>query len=257
MTADFERPRPAQPHSIAAAINPQHVRVATWCAAGALFVGSVTPWITIRGFLNMSANGTEGDGKITLVLAVLAALLATAPAYTYRRGLRAAVTAVGLVSFVIAVNVTRQLGDDVPELVLVSAGWGLWLTIIAAIALAAVPFLTELPNRGIYAVGAAALIAVIVPVWLAGRAGSPQSTACSEMFASGRPVSDVLADSDAGPCYEGEDAQIVITANYDCPDGRSVHYNDWGVGVDGGTWQPPLDDGFTTDALDTLCSSPS
>lgn len=64
---------------------------------------------------------------------------------------------------------------------------------------------------------------------------------CSETFAPGRPVAEVLADNDAGPCYRGDDpndVHIAVVAFRDCADGTRIHQVEgYGWGRDGDVWQ--------------------
>lgn len=65
---------------------------------------------------------------------------------------------------------------------------------------------------------------------------------CTEVFAPGRPVAEVLAANDAGPCTgtDADDLRIEVVVSWDCPDGTKVHQvGDWGWGRDGQTWQGP------------------
>jgi hypothetical protein len=123
----------------------------TLAAAGAVFIGSIAPWITASGFISLSVGGMEGDGKITLAVAILAALIALAPAFSKRLGLRIAVSTIGAATAAVALNVLRQIsssgGQGDEPAVLLSAGWGLWITLAAGIALAVVPWAAALAAR--------------------------------------------------------------------------------------------------------------
>lgn len=61
---------------------------------------------------------------------------------------------------------------------------------------------------------------------------SVSAPACSEL--SGTPTDKVLKD---GACLDGDTVQILASANYDCVDGRTLNWNDFGWGYSGGTWQ--------------------
>lgn len=64
---------------------------------------------------------------------------------------------------------------------------------------------------------------------------------CSEMFAAGRPVAEVLAAQEAGPCLDPDGEVIIVgVGSWECPDGTKVHQiGDFGWGRDGQRWQGP------------------
>jgi hypothetical protein len=132
-------------------VTPQHVRNITLAAAGAGLIGSVAPWITASGFINLNVGGMDGDGKITLAVAIVAALIALAPAFPKRLGLRIAASTMGAATAGVALNVLRQIyssgsqGDQAG--VVLSAGWGLWITLAAGIAMTVVPWAAAIAAR--------------------------------------------------------------------------------------------------------------
>ncbi|RVW00837.1 hypothetical protein EF834_15665 [Rhodococcus spongiicola] len=113
--------------------------IAALVATVGVMIGSVGPWVTIFGF---SANGTEGDGVITLILgaaaaAALGVLLArNAPP---RFGIQWTGTAVGVIGLAIAiydmVNVSSEQEEFFGQMIGPSIGWGLWLLLLSSIAL--------------------------------------------------------------------------------------------------------------------------
>lgn len=62
---------------------------------------------------------------------------------------------------------------------------------------------------------------------------SPSITApaCAEL--PGTATDKVLKD---GACMDDGSVQILASANYDCSDGRTLHWNDFGWGYGGETW---------------------
>ncbi len=96
-----------------------------------LLIGSVTPWVTAGP---LTKNGIEGDGVITLVLALLAGGFAGAtfspPAVA--RVMRWFPLPFGLLALLVAII---DVADVSGEGYGISVGWGLWLTLIASIIL--------------------------------------------------------------------------------------------------------------------------
>jgi hypothetical protein len=112
----------------------------TIAGAGLIAVGSLLPWASVSSpFGTVSFAGTEGDGRITLVLAVLIGLGAAflwrrpGPAWIWR-------VVVGLLAvyvIYIAWNDMSNLSDYAAEesdLVLGSVGAGLYLVLIGGLA---------------------------------------------------------------------------------------------------------------------------
>jgi hypothetical protein len=107
--------------------------------AGLLAVGSFLPWVSVRTiFGTISANGIDGDGKITLAAGALAVLLiATCTGERNRAGLivgalaSAAGTAVAVYDLV---NVSSKAADLNNEYAHASAGWGLYVCAIGGAA---------------------------------------------------------------------------------------------------------------------------
>lgn len=119
-------------------------------------IGSIGPWATIA---DSGVGGLDGDGWITLVLALLAggfaaAVFAPAPVARIMRWLVLPWTLIALLVAVIDIvdisstssEFSNQFSDDVFTL---SVGWGLWLvlagsiiTLVAAVALMIAPMPT-------------------------------------------------------------------------------------------------------------------
>ena len=119
-------------------------------------IGSIGPWATIA---DSGVGGLDGDGWITLVLALLAggfaaAVFAPAPVARIMRWLVLPWTLIALLVTVIDIvdisstssEFSNQFSDDVFTL---SVGWGLWLvlagsiiTLVAAVALMIAPMPT-------------------------------------------------------------------------------------------------------------------
>lgn len=94
----------------------------TYGAVGAVVLGAIGPWATAFG---LSKAGTEGDGVITLIGAILVLVLVT----RWWRPTAALVIA-GLIAAVVAYDFIDISGTD-----LVSVGWGLYLSVVGAVAL--------------------------------------------------------------------------------------------------------------------------
>jgi hypothetical protein len=112
-----------------------------WAAGSAVFmaVGSFGPWARAL-FINVS--GLEGDGVITLAIAVAAAAALWRYAATGNPAFLIAITAGAVVAAAIgiydATEIESQSSIDFfgEQLELASVGWGLYLMIAASISLA-------------------------------------------------------------------------------------------------------------------------
>jgi hypothetical protein len=102
-----------------------------------LAVGSIGPWAEISaGFFSQSVNGTDGDGTITLVAAILILVIAVVTASTNAKSglvviaLLAAMIAGGT-GIIDAIDVRNRASDlaDVTRFADAHVGWGLWATI--------------------------------------------------------------------------------------------------------------------------------
>lgn len=122
----------ARPSSVA-----QRVYALPSAGAALVAIGAFGPWATILGF---SKAGTDGDGVITLVLALAAAALV---GLAIRRGRAPSRVGVGVCAVLITAIAVMDVADvqdtDVGSFlggsIDVSVGWGLWLTLCGGIAL--------------------------------------------------------------------------------------------------------------------------
>jgi len=122
-----------------------HISLAALAAASAVLVliGSLTPWAT---YGDLSASGTDDgkDGVITLICALLA--VGTVAATTFlvagvpRIVAQWATVVLGLAVVVIAIIDIFDINDTDP----LSVGWGLWLVLLAGIAVTVVGVLLAL-----------------------------------------------------------------------------------------------------------------
>lgn len=108
------------------------VYVIAWLSCIGMIVGSISPWATGGG---RSMAGTEGDGRITLTLAIVAALALIFRAvrihvWTVATATVAAVLVL-LIAFADLANLDALL-DTVSAFASVSIGWGLWLLLASA-----------------------------------------------------------------------------------------------------------------------------
>lgn len=105
----------------------------TAACVAVLVIGSVGPWAT-AGVISVA--GTDGDGVITLILALAAgaALVRYATAGDRRALVGAAVC--GAVSAAIGVYDFVEIQSQGGELLSLSPGWGLYLTVISSVGLA-------------------------------------------------------------------------------------------------------------------------
>jgi len=100
-------------------------------------VGAWAPWATTA---LVSENGTQGDGKFTGLVGLIAGLVL----YSYSGKRPAWLTAAAvfaILSLIVAIsdisNVSNSTTDFFGEEVhVVSVGWGLWLTAVSSLALA-------------------------------------------------------------------------------------------------------------------------
>lgn len=125
--SDQQLERPAA--ELSAASGP---RVIALVAGVAVAIGSIGPWGTT--FIG-DASGTDSDGVITLILAVVAAVLVMTRSPESRWLLLATVLGI-LCAFtgiadIIEISASHQQVFS-PDLRLVSTGWGIWLMTIAA-----------------------------------------------------------------------------------------------------------------------------
>jgi hypothetical protein len=104
-------------------------------AAAAVVIGSFGTWATALGGL-LSKSGTEGDGVLTLVLAVVALLGLWAFWREPRRWAAVGVLVLGVLIFAIGIYDLVDIENTAD----VSAGWGLYLVVAASAILGPVSF---------------------------------------------------------------------------------------------------------------------
>lgn len=117
--------------------------IVTLAAAAFGAIGSIGPWATVIG---LSVNGTDdgGDGIGTLAVMVIVAALAGASLYTGRNRFGGIVFIFGLAAAALGIYDMARLDSSTSELAegAVNIGWGLWLTILGSLGVAAGGFLT-------------------------------------------------------------------------------------------------------------------
>lgn len=108
--------------------------------ASLTFLGSLLPWATIDIFgATISKNGTDGDGVLTLIGALVIAGLAIPPLWGHARkglfiGALVAAILVTVVAFVDIVDVASRVGDiNNSGMASASVGYGLWITAVGGI----------------------------------------------------------------------------------------------------------------------------
>ncbi|MFM1725215.1 hypothetical protein ABEU20_003822 [Rhodococcus sp. PAM 2766] len=111
-----------------------------WLSCIGMVVGSIGPWATGGGH---SMAGTEGDGRITLALAIAAALALTVRAVRQHVWAVAVPMVASVVVLVVAIadltNLDELLGA-LSSFFSISIGWGLWLLLASAAGLAVSAF---------------------------------------------------------------------------------------------------------------------
>ncbi len=125
---------------VAATLARQASTQLGYVAAGAAVVaavGSVLPWASAQsGLGSFSIAGTDGDGVLTLWLAVLVAVLAFPLATGFRRrrplALLGALVLVALSAYDL-VNMSNRLIDASSESTRASVGYGLWILVAGAV----------------------------------------------------------------------------------------------------------------------------
>jgi hypothetical protein len=120
--------------------------IAAMVASVAVVIGSIGPWMTFMAF---SRSNVDGDGMITLILGVVAAAALFAVFNLGRSRVDSgwmvalpciAVTA-GVISLVVAVvdiiEVNSRKAEFLGTTIGAQVGWGLWMVLIASLALIA------------------------------------------------------------------------------------------------------------------------
>lgn len=130
----------APPAKAAAAPTPRdNIALALGGAAALVLVGSLLPWVRAQTvFGSISFAGTDGDGVLTLITALIVGALSAALLLGKRPRLWAYVVATLAALLCVAVsmydlaNVSAVAGNDYAH---VSAGAGLWITALAGVVL--------------------------------------------------------------------------------------------------------------------------
>ena len=106
-------------------------------AAGVMAISALLPWLTVRAAFvgEISASGTEGDGKIVLGLAVVVAI-----AFALQKKILSIVMAAVSASFALfeVIYISSQIGDanaEMDGMGSASIGVGVWLLVLAAAAI--------------------------------------------------------------------------------------------------------------------------
>lgn len=111
--------------------------------AALLALGSIGPWATIASF---TTNGLEGDGVITLVLAIVAALVVLVARARSRLPSRIALGICGVLALTVAVIDVVDVSGTKAGSLSASVGWGLWVALAGAVILIGA-VLARLANR--------------------------------------------------------------------------------------------------------------
>jgi len=117
-------------------------RIGGVVAAFLVLVGSFLPWATISFLGEMSMSGMEGDGKITFVLAIAAGVLIglwKRPLVLVAAGVAGLAALIALIDLIDVGRVAGDLGGFIE----VSPGFGLILTLLAALATVALAVLGQ------------------------------------------------------------------------------------------------------------------
>lgn len=122
---------PTEAHS---ATGRDTLAIGTYAACALVLVGSLGPWASVFG---ISVAGTDGDGLMTLLGALLAAgtvfLTVTAGAAKPKFKAQWITVAIGvLVALIALIDII-----DLSSTEAVSVGWGIWLVLLAGAALTA------------------------------------------------------------------------------------------------------------------------
>lgn len=113
--------------------------IATMITAAGVIIGSIMPWATVTGIIQVDIAGTEGDGKITLALGVAAALIALSQMNKQGGWARPAtwgamLSGAGIiVAAALAVSNLSDVADAGP-FAQVAPGAGLWIVLVSGVA---------------------------------------------------------------------------------------------------------------------------
>lgn len=132
---------PRAPRRLASLSTTQLLN-ASMVLSALVVIGSLGPWASVLG---LSVSGIDGDGVLTLGLGIIAAagtlVVRSDPQRPRFQAHRIAVAASTLALLIAAydtIDVSTTSGELAGETIRAYAGWGLWLTLLAALALTAV-----------------------------------------------------------------------------------------------------------------------
>jgi hypothetical protein len=131
----------AQGSTLGGLMTPAQWRLAGIGAGVVVLLGSLLPWVTVSTvFGQLNVAGTDGDGVLTLGFgaAIVVGFLARWAWLQLLGALGAIIIAVYNVF-----NVTKTAADLDSDYVRGSVGWGLWLTLVAAVAALAVAWVAN------------------------------------------------------------------------------------------------------------------
>ncbi len=137
-----------QPGPVSVAPPPQ-----AWLGApilfGLLLIGCIGPWATIEGFSEANVGGFDGDGGLVLGIGVVAAILLTLWRQTGKGWMAWTAAGFSALNVLIAIIDIADVSGDVPPILedRVSVGWGLWLTLVAALGMTALSVVLALNKR--------------------------------------------------------------------------------------------------------------
>jgi hypothetical protein len=136
----YPAPTYGQPSAVVDPARAGLCRVSVMGGAAIVLIGSVLPWASVTTFVGtISVNGTNGDGVLTLIGALLIAGLAGPALWGLaRRGLLIGALVLSALVAVVALidiaDVSSRVADaNGTGLVHASVGFGLWLTLVGAI----------------------------------------------------------------------------------------------------------------------------
>ena len=137
------RPPPPSPPTPAAGEIPERSteRIVGLLAAGALVVGAFLPWVsvsTVFGTIDRSGIDAGGDGLVTLICGVVAGLGFFVREREWRVGALVASLIAAATGIYDMINVNDLVHDVDSRFVVADVGAGLWLTVVGAVASAAV-----------------------------------------------------------------------------------------------------------------------
>ncbi len=147
-TENYEGGQAASPGGALAAAAPKGpVPPLFWGVPVAVvltIIGSVGTWVKVEvnafgQSASESVNGTDSDGTLTIIIAVIVGALLGGWVATRNRVLAWVATGLAAIGFLIAVYhaLDPDTNEEVPNFpgLEISAGWGVWLTTLALLAL--------------------------------------------------------------------------------------------------------------------------